>query len=236
MSVAERCEELAAAYGLPPGAAGRLEQLLAILAAEPSSVTSVRDPELAAEIHVADSLTGLEVPELRGAAEIADLGSGGGLPGLVLAVALPESRVTLVESAGGKARFIGRTAAQLGLANTEVASIRAEELEDRGHFDAVTARALGPLAIVLEYAAPILREGGTLVAWKGALDPVEAQEGARAAAELGLSEPSWLPVREGAVRGAEHRHLVTATKREPTPDQFPRRPGVARKRPLGSEA
>lgn len=234
MRVTARCEELAAAYGLPPGAAGRLEELLELLAAEPSSVTSVRDPGRAAEIHLADSLAGLEVPELRSAAQIADLGSGGGLPGLVLAIALPESRVTLVESAGGKARFIGRTAGQLGLANAEVAPLRAEELEGRGSFDAVTARALGPLALVLEYAAPLLREGGTVVAWKGSRDPAEAQAGSRAAAELGLSEPRWLAVEEGAVRGAEHRHLVTATKLGATPERFPRRPGAARKRPLGS--
>lgn len=236
MSVDERCQELASAYGLPPGAAGRLERLLDALAEEPSSITSVRDPVRAAEVHIADSLTGLEVAEIREEREIADLGSGGGLPGLVLAIALPETRVALVESAGGKARFIARTASRLGVANTEVIRARAEELERRDNFGAVTARALGPLALVLEYAAPILREGGTVVSWKGARDPQEAQAGSRAAAELGLSEPLWLPVAQGAVRGAEHRHLVTATKLGPTPERFPRRPGAARKRPLGSGA
>lgn len=236
MSVQERCAELAGAYGLPPGSAGRLYELLGILEREPSSVTSVRDPARAVEIHLADSLAGLDVNALRGAAQIADLGSGGGLPGLALAIALPASHVTLVESVGGKARFIARTVETLGLQNAEVVASRAEELGSRDRFEAVTARALGPLPLVLEYAAPVLAPGGTVVAWKGEREEAEAQAGCEAARELGLSEPLWRPVPAGAVKGAEHRHLVIAEKLEATPERFPRRPGAARKRPLGSRA
>lgn len=236
MSVQDRCVELAGAYRLPPGSAERLYELLGLLEREPSSVTSVRDPARAVEIHLADSLTGLEIDAIRRAPRIADLGAGGGFPGLVLAIALPAARVTMVESVGGKARFIARTAEALGLQNVDVVASRAEELAPRDLFDAVTARALGPLPLVLEYAAPILARGGTVVAWKGEREEAEAQAGRVAARELGLSEPVWRPAPAGSVKGAEHRHLVTAEKLEPTPDRFPRRPGAARKRPLGSRA
>ena len=232
MNVEERCEQLAAQFDLPEDAAGKLVRLLALLADDQSSITSVRDPDEAVEIHVADSLTGLLVPELRGAGSIADLGAGAGLPGLVLAVALPDSQVTLVESVGNKAAFIEKAAAELGLRNVSVEPVRAEEAEGLGSYDAVTARALGSLPLVLEYAAPLLREGGAVVAWKGERDGNEADAGERAAAQLGLSEPAWIKVEEGTVRGARSRHLVTCEKIEPTPERFPRRPGMARKRPL----
>ena len=232
MNVEERCEQLAAQFDLSEDAAGKLVRLLALLADDQSSITSVRDPDEAVEIHVADSLTGLLVPELRGAGSIADLGAGAGLPGLVLAVALPDSQVTLVESVGNKAAFIEKAAAELGLRNVSVEPVRAEEAEGLGSYDAVTARALGSLPLVLEYAAPLLREGGAVVAWKGERDGNEADAGERAAAQLGLSDPAWTKVEEGTVRGARSRHLVTCEKIEPTPERFPRRPGMARKRPL----
>lgn len=233
MTVEERCIELSDRFELPLGRSPLFVRLLELLAAEPSSVTSVRDPEEAVEIHVADSLTGLLAPPVRSARRIADLGSGGGLPGLVLAIGLPDADVTLIESVGGKAGFIESTARELGLGNVEVLPVRAEEAQADTGFDVVTARALGPLPLVLEYAAPLLAPGGSAVAWKGAQDETEAAAGRVAAAELGLSEPVWLPVEEGEVRGARVRHLVTSEKVSPTPVRYPRRPGAARKRPLG---
>ena len=232
MNVEERCDELVAQFDLPVGATGKLVRLLGLLADEESSITSVRDPGQAVEIHIADSLTGLLVPGLRRAGSIADLGAGAGLPGLVLAAALPDSQVTLVESVGNKTAFIEKAAADMGLTNVSVEPVRAEEAEGLGSYDAVTARALGSLPLVLEYAAPLLREGGTAVAWKGERDASEVEAGERAAAQLGLSEPAWIKVEEGTVRGARSRHLVTCEKIEPTPERFPRRPGMARKRPL----
>src|SRR5438045_8930090 len=100
MTVRERLDELAARYRLGPEAAGQLELILGLVAAEPAAITSIRNPGRAVELHVADSLTGLELDEVRRARRLADLGSGGGFPGPVLAVALPEARVNLVESAG----------------------------------------------------------------------------------------------------------------------------------------
>ena len=234
MSAAERCAELSERFGLPEGSSERLVELLGLLEAEPSSVTSVREPAEAAEIHVADSLAGLEVPALRTAGRIADIGAGAGLPGLVLAIALPQAEVTLIESVKGKAGFIERAAAQLGLANVSVEAVRAEEAVPQTGYDVVTSRALGPLPLVLEYSAPLLRPGGVAVAWKGAREPAEEAAGRSASDELGLSEPRWIPVDEGLIRGARDRHLVISEKIGPTPERYPRRPGIARKRPLGS--
>ena len=101
-----------------------------------------------------------------------------------------------------------------------------------GCCDLVTARALAPLAVVAEYAAPLLALGGTLVAWRGRRDPVDEAAAGRAAAELGLEARE--PIHVEPYPGALHRHLHVMVKVAPTPDRFPRRPGVARKRPLGA--
>jgi 16S rRNA (guanine527-N7)-methyltransferase len=88
------------------------------------------------------------------------------------------------------------------------------------------------LAVLAEYAAPLLREGGVLVAWKGRRDPQEERDAASAAGQLGLAVEQVRPV--APYRGADHRHLHVLRKVAPTPDRFPRRPGMARKRPLGA--
>ena len=147
-------------------------------------------------------------------------------------MALPEARVALVESVGRKCAFLDRAAAAAGLRNVAVVPARAEAWEEGlGAHDLVTARALAPLNVLVEYAAPLLAEGGHLVAWKGRPDPEEEADGAAAAALLGMSEPVERPV-EGPA-GADHRSLYLSMKVRPTPNGFPRRPGMARKRPLG---
>src|SRR3954454_2541056 len=153
--------------------------------ADPSAPTSVHDRREVGNVHIADSLAGLEVPAVRAAGRIADLGSGAGLPGLVLAIARPEAAVVLVESVGKKCAWLERVVVELGLENVRVACARAEELKETG-FDLVTARALAALPVLCEYAAPLLREGGVLVAWKGAVDEAEEADGLHAAGVLGL--------------------------------------------------
>jgi 16S rRNA (guanine527-N7)-methyltransferase len=231
--VRTRLDELAGRYVLPPAAADRLERLLGLVAAEPSAITSVRDPAAGVDVHVADSLVALEVDAVRVAHRIADLGAGGGFPGLALAIALPEARVALVESVGRKCAFLERAAQALGLGNIEVVNARAEAwaagLEVH---DAVTARALAPLPVLVEYAAPLLRRDGMLVAWKTRLDPAEESDGRAAAAALGMSPPEALAVHPYA--GAGERCLYVSSKVGSTPKGYPRRPGMARKRPLGA--
>ncbi len=227
----ERLEELARRYDLPPGSAVRLARLLDLVAAEPASITTVRDPARGADVHVADSLVALDLPTVRAAGRLADLGAGAGFPGLVLAIALPGSEVVLVESVQRKAAFIRSAAAGLRLANVRVQAVRAESwTAGLGACDVVTARALGPLSLLLEYAAPLLRVGGSLVAWKAAPGRDELRDAQAAAGTLGMGAPAALPVTPFAE--AERRSLYVSSKVMDTPDAYPRREGMARKRPL----
>ena len=145
------------------------------------------EPDQGWKVHVADSLTGLEVAGLRGAGRIADIGAGAGFPGLPLAVALPAARVDLIESVGRKCAFIERAIEAAGIANATRRSTPARRsgrprAEGREAYDAVTARAVGRLSTLAELASPLLREGGVLVAWKGRRDEdEEAQARARRA-------------------------------------------------------
>ena len=207
---------------------GEFDALVEALA-DPAAPTSVHGRKRARNVHIADSLTALEVPGVGEAERIADLGAGAGLPGLVLAIALPDAEVALVESVGKKCAWMERTVESLGLENVRVACARVEELED-APFDVVTARALGALPVVCEYAAPLLRDDGVLVAWKGAVEAAEEADGLAAAALLGLERDAVLAVEPYA--GSERRTLHVFRKIAPTPDRYPRRPGMAAKRPL----
>jgi 16S rRNA (guanine527-N7)-methyltransferase len=222
---------LAERFDLPPEAPGRLERLLALVATDEHAPTTVRDPATAIDAHVADALVALDVAAIRSAQRIADLGSGAGFPGLVLAAALPHAQLSLVESSGRKCAFIERAVAAMGLENVAVVCERAESwAAGLRSVDLVTARALASLSVLVEYAAPLLVEGGSLVAWKGRRDAGEEADGAVAAAATGLEPAAIVPVRPWD--GAEHLHLHVYEKVRATPNRFPRRPGIAAKRPL----
>jgi 16S rRNA (guanine527-N7)-methyltransferase len=229
--VAGRLGELAARYGLPAGAVDQLAALLELVAAEPAAITTVRDPGEGVDAHVADSLVALDLSTVRRARSVADLGSGGGFPGLALAIALPAAHVALVESVGRKCAFLAGAASGLGLENVEVVNERAEAWpEGIGAHDLVVARALAPLPVLVEYAAPLLELGGALVAWKGRPESAEEADGAAAAEALGMNAPLAIAVEPFA--GARERHLYLTSKVSPTPGRYPRRPGMARKRPI----
>jgi len=211
----------------------RLQIVLDLLAEERASVSSVVD-QRAWQVHVADSLTGLEVPELREARRIADVGAGAGFPGLVLAVALPEAQVDLVESVGRKCEFIRRAAEAAEIDNARVLNLRSEDLaaaEGRESYEAVTARAVGRLSTLAELASPLLEPNGVLIAWKGKRDTGEEEQLRNAAASLAMEPEAVLEVGDRA--GSEHRHLHVVRKAGPTPPNLPRRPGMAKKRPRG---
>jgi 16S rRNA (guanine527-N7)-methyltransferase len=190
-------------------------------------------------VHVADSLSGLEVPELARARRIADVGAGAGFPGLVLAIALPAARVDLIESAGRKAALIDRLIQAAKVENARSVVARAEDWArlppalggGREGYDAVTARAVAALAVLVEYAAPLLRASGVFVAWKGAVGADELRLGKGAADEVGMSLSDVLSVTP--FPSARDRSLYVFRKVAPTPDRFPRRAGTAAKRPLG---
>lgn len=228
--VERRLADLAARHAVSPAGAVALAMLLERLTAD-DAPTTVRAPARAVDVHVADALAGLEAPELRDAARVADLGAGAGVPALVLAAARPTMSVAAVESNARKCAFIEATAAAMGLRNLEVVNSRVEEWEaGRQACEAVTARALAPLAVLVEYAAPLLAPGGALVAYKAAPDSGEERDGDAAAAILGLSPARRLPVEP--FPAAEYRRLYVYDRIGSLPSGFPRRPGIARKRPL----
>ena len=225
---------LADRYGLPAEAVDRLQALHRVLVEDPLAPTAVRDPAKAVDDHVADSLVALELEPVRAARNLADLGSGAGLPGLPLAIALPNASVALVESASRRCAFLARAVTATRTANARVVNTRAESWpEGLAAFDVITARALAPLPVVVEYAAPLLTVGGLLVAWRGRRNHPDEAAAARAAAYLGL-EPIEIRHMQPFI-GAEHRYLHLMSKVMDTPAGFPRRPGMALKRPLGSQ-
>ncbi|MGH2904186.1 MAG: 16S rRNA (guanine(527)-N(7))-methyltransferase RsmG [Solirubrobacteraceae bacterium] len=223
---------LAARYELESREADQLGAVLDELAQDDRAPTTVRDPERAVEVHLADSLVALEVDRLHSAGRVADIGTGAGFPALPLAVALPASEMRLVESQAKKCQFLRRVVAAAGVDNAEVVERRAEEWpEGLGAHDAVLARALAPAPVVLEYAAPLLDHGGVLVDWRGRRDSAREAEAVCAAEQLGMR---LLEIRRTEpYEGAREHHLHVFEKVAETPSRFPRRAGVARKRPLG---
>jgi len=218
----------------------RLRAVLDLVATDPRSPTTVRDPDEAWRTHALDSLSGLVVPELAASKRVADVGAGAGFPGIALAAALRASHVDLVEATAKKCEFM-RAALDAGrVHNARVVCARAEEWAreawpegGREAYDAVTARAVGRLATLAELASPLLREGGVLVAWKGRRDADEEAEADRAGERVAMRFESVRPMAEFA--GFEHRHLYVYAKAGPTPEELPRRPGMAKKRPLGAD-
>jgi 16S rRNA (guanine527-N7)-methyltransferase len=218
---------------LDPRAREALRKVLDLLAEERASVSSVVD-ERAWKVHIADSLTGLEVPELRAAGRIADVGAGAGFPGLALAVALPNATVDLIESIGRKCAFMTGAIEAAEITNATVLNTRSEDwsaADGREAYDAVTARAVGRLSTLAELASPLLKPNGVLVAWKGKRDPDEESQLAKASEELAMHPESILDVGDRA--GSQHRHLHVIRKVGPTPPNLPRKPGIAKKRPKG---
>jgi 16S rRNA (guanine527-N7)-methyltransferase len=233
----KRLHELCLRFELPDEAERRLALLLELLASDPAAPTSVTAPDEAAEIHIADSLSALLLVDRSPASEsLVDIGSGAGFPGLPLATVLPGTAVDMVEATVRKCRFIAGAIERLELPNARAVCERAEDWarsEGGGRYGLATARALASLPTLVEYASPLLREGGRLIAWKGARDPAEERQGASAAAVLAMRPVSV--ERVTPFPGARHRHLHVYEKTGPTPPGVPRRPGRATKRPFGAE-
>ena len=192
------------------------------------NLTSITDLNEAWTKHVLDSLT--LVPDLRAlpdGAEIVDVGSGGGLPAIPLAIALPMHRFTLLEATAKKGRFLAEAAQQLGLDHVQVVSERAESFGQgagRARFDAATSRALSRLPVLLELTLPLLKVGGVSLAIKGEQAQQEIVEADKALSLLhGTVEES---------RRTATGVVVRVRKNAPTPPRYPRRPGEPKRSPL----
>ena len=227
-----RCESLDLVDGLTPRQTSQLQALLRMLEDDERAPTTVRSVERAMDVHVADSLVSLGLDSVRRAGRIADLGAGSGFPGLALAIALPDAELALVESQRRKCEFLEKACAGAAIENARVVCSRVEEWSaGLGRSDVVVARALAAQPVVLEYAAPLLRMGGALVDWRGRRNAEQETDAACAAEQLGLR---LLEIRHTEpFNGARDHYLHVFEKTSETPSRFPRRTGVARKRPLG---
>jgi 16S rRNA (guanine527-N7)-methyltransferase len=191
----------------------RLERWLDAVLATPG-LTAIEDRDDAWAMLAEDALRGVEVVRAF-EGPVVDVGSGNGSPGVALAASLPDRAVTLLDSNGRKATFLERVTTDFP--NVTVVRGRAEEQEpDR--FGVALAKALAPPAVALEWALPLVREGGAAVLWLGPFADFDALS--RVSEQL------------GGAAVEERGGLAVARKIAPTPAGFPRKPGLARKRPL----
>jgi 16S rRNA (guanine527-N7)-methyltransferase len=197
-----------------------LRRYCELLASADVSVTSIRGADELWRRHVEDALTAADL--VGTARTVVDVGSGGGSPGIPLALEL-DLAASLLEATRPKAAFLRRVVAEIGLA-AEVVHARSEEYargEGRDRFDLAVARALAPPPVALELCLPLVRTGGRLILWTGDVEtsPLDAVAGALAAEVADVH------------RVDDARRLIVVAKVGPTPARFPRRPGMAGKRP-----
>ncbi len=202
-----------------------------------ANLTAITDPVEVQVRHHLDSLTALlAIPEWRKGLRVVDLGAGAGFPGVPLKIAFPGIRLTLVESVGKKTAFLRDAVKRLGIADVEVLTTRAEELARvegyRGQFDVALARGVAAMPTLIEYALPLCKGHGRLLAWKGKDGPAEARASANALAELGGKIAEVYPVASLSPPLPSDRWLVCVEKVRRTPGRYPRRVGIPAKQPL----
>ncbi|MDQ6832462.1 MAG: 16S rRNA (guanine(527)-N(7))-methyltransferase RsmG [Chloroflexota bacterium] len=225
----------------------RFRQFGAMLVCENANVnlTAITDPIDVQLRHFADSLSVVPAVDdyvrliggdvaMLSTVRVLDVGSGAGFPGLPLAIVRPHVAVTLLEATGKKVAFLRRVAGDLGLDTVTALNFRAEEAAHhptlRGQMDIVLARAVARLPVLLEYCRPFVRRNGFVLALKAGDLTDELAEGTRAANELGGSISAVTSV---PIPGLEGHVLIRIEKTGETPPQYPRRPGIPTKRPLG---
>ena len=195
------------------------------------NLTAIREPDEMVRLHVLDSLTAVAPLQSLGVSRLLDLGSGGGYPGLPLAIALPAGAL-LVDPVGKKARFLAAAAAALNLADVEAVAARSESLAadpaHRERWPAVTARAVASLAELVELAFPLLAVGGHLVVWKRGEIETELAAAGRAVEALGGGRTN---VHEPSLDALPGHRLVLVRKARRTPPGWPRDPATRRRRP-----
>lgn len=193
------------------------------------NLTAITSPEEIEDKHFTDSLLLAAQPELKG--KLADIGSGAGFPGIVAKIYKQQLRVTLLEPTGKRVMFQQAVATALAL-EIETAKERAEEAARkhwRASFDVATARAVASLAVLCEYALPLLKQGGYFIAMKGATPKQELSLAANAINKLG---GKYIETREFALPNGDARSLIFIKKEGETPAQYPRNGGVIAKKPL----
>ena len=197
---------------------------------EKVNLTAITDTEEFVQKHFIDSLLCAESLEFTASSSICDVGTGGGFPGVPLAVCYPDKEFLLMDSLAKRVRIVNDICAQLGVTNVTVVHGRAEELarqlEYRDRFDLCVSRAVANMRVLSEYCLPFVRAGGTFIAYKGPDCESEINDARRAVRLLGGEEPE--------IRKTSHldHSLVFVRKSAPTPDAYPRKAGVPAKKPL----
>lgn len=199
------------------------------------NLTRIVEPEEIAVKHFLDSLSVCQaLPDLSPGFSIIDVGSGAGFPGLPLKIALPDIRLTLLESTGKKTAFLQHIVNTLNLTGVTVLTARAEEAGQqpthREQYDIAVARAVSALPTLAEYILPLVKVGGLVIVQKGQ-PPAEEVKAATSALEiLGGKLYEILPVTVPGLNA--ERHLLVISKDKSTPKQYPRRPGLPAKKPI----
>ena len=195
---------------------------------EVMNLTAITEPTQVAKLHLLDSLTVLSTADLSGKTLI-DVGCGAGFPGVPLAIACPDAKITLLDSLGKRMKWLEEILPQLGV-QAECVTARAEEAvaARREHYDFATSRAVARLNILLELTAPYVKVGGAVLAMKGAAAKEELAECTNAIKKLGLKLEE---VREFPIDGTSHA-VIVLRKVAPTPKQFPRRFAKIKQSPL----
>jgi len=187
--------------------------------------------------HLLDSLSCTAVAPTWSARSIVDVGAGGGLPGVPLSIVRPNASITLLEATEKKVRFLQHIKTELELQNLLILHARAEEIGRdpayRETFDLATARALAALGVVIEYCAPLLNRDGYIISMKGKLSEEELSGAVAASAVLQVEVERVQRVDYQPQFSPKYRHLVILRKVGVTPKDFPRKVGLAKKRPLG---
>ena len=198
------------------------------------NLTAIRNAEEIHIKHFLDSFTCLLAMQDNPTARLIDVGTGAGFPGIVLKIASPGMRLTLVESVGKKAEFCRHIVECLGLENVNVIQERAEVLgqspEHREQYDLAVARAVASMPVLAEYLLPLVKVGGLMLAMKGESGPAESHTAERAIHILGGHLRQLMPVNLPGV--AEERYLILVDKTAATSPAYPRRVGIPAKRPM----
>ena len=195
---------------------------------EVMNLTAITEPDQVAKLHLLDSLTVLTAADLKGK-KLIDVGCGAGFPGVPLAIACPEAKITLLDSLGKRMKWLEEILPQLGIA-AECVTARAEEAvaERRESYDYATSRAVARLNILLELTAPYVKVGGAVLAMKGAAAKEELSECAGAIKKLGLKLEA---VKKFPIDGTSHA-VIVLRKVSLTPKQYPRRYAKIKQSPL----